>query len=70
MTDTIAALPDPASDPFEDGRGFPPPTLRALLEEMVERDASDLHITAGIPPRLRIDGALADARHGGALAPR
>ena len=51
------------------GRGFPPPTLRALLEEMVERDASDLHVTAGIPPRLRIDGALTDAGDGSALAP-
>ena len=69
MTDTTAALPVPASDPFEDGRGFPP-TLRALLAEMVERDASDLHVTAGIPPRLRIDGELADARHGGALGPQ
>lgn len=49
---------------------FPPPTLRALLEEMVERDASDLHVTVGIPPRLRIDGALADSSHGHALASR
>jgi len=69
MTDTTAAFPDPASGPVEDRHGFPP-ALRALLEEMVERDASDLHVTAGIPPRLRIDGELADARRGGALAPQ
>ena len=68
MTDATASFPEPASGPVEDGRGSPP-ALRALLEEMVERDASDLHLTAGIPPRLRIDGALADVRHGGALAP-
>ena len=28
--------------------------LRSLLEEMIERDASDLHITAGDKPKLRI----------------
>ena len=27
--------------------------LRTLLEEMIERDASDLHITAGERPKLR-----------------
>ena len=70
MTDTAAAFPERATDPVAGGPGFPPSTLRALLEEMVERDASDLHVAAGMPPRLRIDGALADARHGSALAPR
>ena len=69
MTDTTAAFPNPASGPVEDRHGFPP-ALRALLEEMVARDASDLHVTAGIPPRLRIDGELADTRRGGALAPQ
>lgn len=70
MTDTTPAFPEPASDPVADRRGFPPPALHALLEEMVERDASDLHVTAGLPPRLRIDGALTDSRQGSALAPR
>jgi twitching motility protein PilT len=32
--------------------------IRKLLEEMVERRASDLHITPGVPPQLRIDGTL------------
>ena len=35
--------------------------LRALLEEMIERDASDLHITAGERPKLRIDGDIINA---------
>ena len=35
--------------------------LRALLEEMIEKDASDLHITAGERPKLRIDGDLHSA---------
>jgi twitching motility protein PilT len=33
-------------------------TLRQLLEDMVQRRASDLHLTAGVPPELRIDGAI------------
>jgi twitching motility protein PilT len=33
-------------------------SLRKLLEEMVQRKASDLHITAGVPPELRIDGRI------------
>ena len=32
--------------------------LRALLEEMVNRGASDLHLTAGQKPMLRIDGSI------------
>ena len=33
-------------------------TLRQLLRLMVERGASDLHITTGSPPQLRIDGHM------------
>ncbi len=44
--------------------------LRALLEEMLERGASDLHITAGEKPKLRIDGDLADAGFERPLQPR
>ncbi len=32
--------------------------LQALLKAMTDKGASDLHITAGSPPRLRIDGEL------------
>ena len=35
--------------------------LRVLLEEVIERDASDLHITAGERPKLRIDGDIIDS---------
>ena len=35
--------------------------LRALLEEVIEKEASDLHITAGERPKLRIDGDMADS---------
>jgi twitching motility protein PilT len=33
-------------------------TLHQLLTLMVEKDASDLHLTVGSPPQLRIDGTL------------
>ena len=33
-------------------------TLRQLLEDMVSRRASDLHITAGVPPEFRVDGSV------------
>lgn len=34
------------------------PKIEALLEECIRRNASDLHIQYGLPPILRIDGAL------------
>jgi len=33
--------------------------IEILLEEVVKRNASDLHLQVGLPPALRIDGALA-----------
>lgn len=33
-------------------------TLEELLQQLVERSGSDLHISAGSPPKLRIDGKL------------
>ncbi len=33
--------------------------MRELLEDMVAKGASDLHLTAGLPPQLRIDGSMA-----------
>lgn len=38
-----------------------PVNLRALLDEMIQRGASDLHITAGERPKLRVDGKLVNA---------
>ena len=35
--------------------------MRELLEDMVARGASDLHITAGVPPKFRIDGTMVDS---------
>jgi len=38
--------------------GVFPKTIRDLLEEATQRGASDLHLTVGVPPVLRIDGEL------------
>jgi twitching motility protein PilT len=35
--------------------------LKKLLQEMVDKDASDLHITVGEKPKLRIDGRIIDS---------
>ncbi|MGH8622098.1 MAG: type IV pilus twitching motility protein PilT, partial [Burkholderiales bacterium] len=35
--------------------------LRSLLEEMISKDASDLHLVAGERPKLRIDGDITSA---------
>jgi twitching motility protein PilT len=44
--------------------------LRTLLQEMIQRGASDLHITAGCRPKIRIDGDLADSTIDHVLTPR
>jgi twitching motility protein PilT len=44
--------------------------LRALLEEMLSRDASDLHLVAGERPKLRVDGDIVDASVEEVLSPK
>jgi twitching motility protein PilT len=44
--------------------------LRALLDEMIARGASDLHITAGERPKLRIDGEITNSSTDVTLTPR
>ena len=48
----------------------PQVNLRVLLEEMIERGASDLHITAGDRPKLRIDGDIQSSRQEVILQPK
>ncbi|HMJ58574.1 MAG TPA: type IV pili twitching motility protein PilT, partial [Gemmatimonadales bacterium] len=47
-----------------------PINLRALLEEMIEKDASDLHIVAGERPKLRVDGDITNASTEEMLTPK
>ncbi len=44
--------------------------LRALLEEMIERNASDLHITAGECAKLRVDGEIISSANEFVLTPK
>jgi twitching motility protein PilT len=44
--------------------------LRALLQEMIEREASDLHVTAGERPKLRIDGDITNSSVETVLTPK
>ena len=44
--------------------------LRALLEEVTERNASDLHITAGERAKLRIDGDITNSKNEYVLTPK
>jgi twitching motility protein PilT len=45
-------------------------SLRALLDEMIKRGASDLHLTVGERPKLRVDGQLTDADVDTVLKPK
>jgi twitching motility protein PilT len=50
-------LEQPAAPPPQQ-----PVSLHQLLKVMVEKGASDLHVTMGTPPQLRIDGELVPLR--------
>ena len=57
---STAAAPAPASSV----------NLRALLEEVIEREASDLHITAGERAKIRIDGEIVNSNIDYTLTPK
>ncbi|AHG91694.1 twitching motility protein [Gemmatirosa kalamazoonensis] len=63
MTATLA--PTPPAAPTAQALN-----LRAMLEEMVTRGASDLHLTAGERPKLRVDGDIVNASVEQVLTPR
>jgi len=44
--------------------------LRLLLQEMVQKGASDLHVTAGVKAKLRVDGELRDSSIDYVLKPK
>ncbi len=44
--------------------------LRLLLQEMIQRGASDLHVTVGNPAKLRVDGDLVNSKMAQVLAPK
>jgi len=66
MTAPAAPAPAPAAP------GAPPSNfnLRTLLQEMLDRKASDLHITAGVRAKMRIDGEMQDSNIDYTLQPK
>ncbi|MFP4635461.1 MAG: PilT/PilU family type 4a pilus ATPase [Nitriliruptoraceae bacterium] len=54
-----ATSPSPSSQPLVQAEETAAVDLDELLVALVERGGSDLHLTAGIPPALRINGELA-----------
>jgi twitching motility protein PilT len=45
-------------------------SLRALLQEMIQKGASDLHLTVGERPKLRVDGDLVNGNATRSLGPK
>jgi twitching motility protein PilT len=58
MTLPFIDTSSPSGPPKPQGGVF---NLRSLLEEMVSRNASDLHIVAGERPKLRVDGDITNS---------
>ncbi|MGE0442697.1 MAG: type IV pilus twitching motility protein PilT [Gemmatimonadales bacterium] len=67
MSDQDTRLGDAAQGAVADSRRL---NLRALLQEMIDKEASDLHITAGERPKLRIDGDITDCSVDHVLSPK
>ncbi len=44
-------------------------SIQQLLEEVIRRQASDLHLTVGAMPTLRVDGSLTPIEHANPLTP-
>ena len=44
------------------------PRIEILLDEVIKRKASDLHIQVGLPPMLRVDGSLLPVREADVLS--
>lgn len=63
---TVTAAPQQQSA----GAAGNPVNLRSLLDEMIKRGASDLHITAGERPKMRIDGDITNATTDYVLTPK
>ena len=67
---TGAGNPGGADRPGHGASGDNSLNMRALLEEMLHRGASDLHITTGQTPKLRVDGELVEVPGTSRLMPR
>ena len=60
----------PAAAPAQPGQMPQGVNLKVLLEEMIEKGASDLHITAGERAKLRVDGDIESSKQEYVLQPK
>jgi twitching motility protein PilT len=67
MTAPAAPAPAAPATPAAPPQNF---NLRTLLQEMIDRKASDLHITAGVRAKMRIDGEMEDSHIDYTLQPK
>src|SRR6185503_5421629 len=56
MRAATATAPAPAAAPQAPQSAF---NFKAVLQELIQRNASDLHLKVGRPPTLRVNGDLA-----------
>ncbi len=59
-----------AATPQQSDAGAQEINLRLLLQEMIQKGASDLHVTAGVRAKIRIDGELVDSTIDHVLRPK
>jgi twitching motility protein PilT len=67
MTESTPTAPTAQPD---QKAGAPEINLRLLLQEMIQKGASDLHVTAGVRAKIRIDGDLVDSAIDYVLRPK
>jgi twitching motility protein PilT len=60
----------PAEEIFEEEDGEEDPNFADFLETIIESGASDLHLTSGLPPMMRVHGELRPIRGFRRLEPR
>jgi twitching motility protein PilT len=68
MTSQVELRSD--TPPAVGGDGKTRLNLRSLLQEMIDNDASDLHVTAGERPKIRVDGEIVDSSVDHILSPK
>ena len=71
MSDQATQQQQQQAQPQQPQQRKPPELgLRHLLQEMIQRGASDLHLTVGERPKLRVDGDLIHSQYPKPLAPK
>jgi twitching motility protein PilT len=65
----LEAAPVTAADASEREKATSTATINDLLVELIRNDGSDLHITAGSPPQMRVHGSLYPVPGFGVLRP-